>query len=54
MRRLAEMIQEATVDCYNESEQLTGLFTMARSLPPVSAHPRAPPARASPERRGMD
>jgi RNase H-fold protein (predicted Holliday junction resolvase) len=28
MRRLAEMIQEATVDCFNESEQLTGLFTM--------------------------
>lgn len=28
MRRLVEMIEEATVDCYNESEQLTGLFTM--------------------------
>jgi hypothetical protein len=26
--RLAEMIEEATVDCYNESEQLTGWFTM--------------------------
>ncbi len=26
--RLAEMIQEATVDCYNESEQVTGWFTM--------------------------
>ena len=26
--RLKEMIEEATVDCYNESEQLTGLFTM--------------------------
>jgi len=23
-----EMIEEATVDCYNESEQRTGLFTM--------------------------
>lgn len=22
------MVQEATVDCYNESEQVTGLFTM--------------------------
>lgn len=22
------MIEEATVDCYNESEQITGLFTM--------------------------
>lgn len=22
------MIEEATVDCYNESEQVTGLFTM--------------------------
>ncbi len=28
MRRLAEMIEEATIDCYNELEQLTGLFTM--------------------------
>lgn len=26
-RRLEEMIEEATVDCYNESEQLTGWFT---------------------------
>jgi hypothetical protein len=26
--RLDEMIDEATVDCYNESEQLCGLFTM--------------------------
>ena len=26
--RLAEMIEEATVDCYNESEQVTGWFTM--------------------------
>lgn len=26
--RLKEMIEEATVDCYNESEQVTGLFTM--------------------------
>ena len=26
--RLAEMIEEATVDCYNESEQITGWFTM--------------------------
>jgi len=25
--RLDEMIEEATVDCYNESEQATGLFT---------------------------
>lgn len=25
---LAELIEEATVDCYNESEQVTGLFTM--------------------------
>ena len=26
--RLAEMIEEATVDCGNESEQATGWFTM--------------------------
>ena len=26
--RLAEMIEEATVDCYNESELITGWFTM--------------------------
>jgi Calcium binding len=26
--RLDEMIEEATVDCYNDSEQATGLFTM--------------------------
>jgi hypothetical protein len=26
--RLGEMIEQATVDCYNESEQRTGWFTM--------------------------
>jgi Calcium binding len=26
--RLAEMIEQATVDAYNESEQITGWFTM--------------------------
>lgn len=26
--RLDAMVQEATVDCYNETEQATGLFTM--------------------------
>lgn len=26
--RLEAMVEEATVDCYNESEQVTGLFTM--------------------------
>jgi len=26
--RLEEMIEAATVDCYNESEQMTGWFTM--------------------------
>lgn len=26
--RLAAMVEEATVDCYDESEQVTGLFTM--------------------------
>lgn len=26
--RLDAMIEEATVDCYNEDEQLTGMFTM--------------------------
>ena len=26
--RLDEMIDEATADCYNESEQITGIFTM--------------------------
>ena len=25
--KLAEMIEQATVDCYNESEQMTGWFT---------------------------
>jgi Calcium binding len=25
---LKELIEQATVDCYNESEQVTGLFTM--------------------------
>ena len=25
---LDELIEQATVDCYNESEQVTGLFTM--------------------------
>jgi hypothetical protein len=27
-RRLVAMIEQATVDCYNESEQVTGFFTM--------------------------
>lgn len=26
--KLDELIEEATVDCYNEAEQITGLFTM--------------------------
>ena len=26
--RLDEMVDEATVDCYNEAEQITGIFTM--------------------------
>lgn len=26
--RLAELVEEAVVDCYGEEEQLTGLFTM--------------------------
>lgn len=26
--QLDAMVEEATVDCYNEDEQLTGLFTM--------------------------
>jgi hypothetical protein len=26
--RLDELVAEATVDCYNEEEQLTGLFTL--------------------------
>ena len=26
--RLDELIAEATVECYNEEEQLTGLFTL--------------------------
>jgi calcium binding protein len=26
--RLDALVEEATVDCYNEDEQLTGLFTM--------------------------
>lgn len=27
-KRLDELVEEATVDCYNEEEQLTGLLTM--------------------------
>lgn len=27
-QRLRELIEEATVDCYDEEEQATGLFTM--------------------------
>ena len=27
-RRLEELIEEATIDCYNEYEQAAGLFTM--------------------------
>ncbi len=27
-KRLAALIEEATVDCYNESEAVTGFFTM--------------------------
>ncbi len=26
--RLDKLIEEATVDCYNESEEITGIFTM--------------------------
>jgi hypothetical protein len=26
--QLADLIEQATVDCYNESEQVTGFFTM--------------------------
>jgi hypothetical protein len=26
--RFAEMVEEATVDCYNDSEKITGWFTM--------------------------
>jgi hypothetical protein len=26
--KLAELVEQAAVDCYNESEQATGLFTM--------------------------
>ena len=26
--RLDEMVDEATVDCFNEAEQITGIFTM--------------------------
>jgi hypothetical protein len=28
MTRLDTMVEETTVDCYNESEQITGLFTV--------------------------
>ena len=27
-KRLDELVEEATVDCYNEEEHLTGLLTM--------------------------
>jgi hypothetical protein len=29
--RLDALVEEATVDCYNEDEQLTGLFTMIKN-----------------------
>jgi hypothetical protein len=28
MAHLDKLIEEATVDCYNESEEVTGIFTM--------------------------
>jgi hypothetical protein len=31
--RLDEMIEQATVDAYNESEQMTGWFTMIDETP---------------------
>jgi len=31
--QLDAMVEEATVDCYNESEQITGLFTVMEDEP---------------------
>lgn len=38
--RLDELIEEATVDCYNESEQLSGIFCMVeeRLETPFTTH----------------
>jgi hypothetical protein len=39
-RELAALIEQATVDCYNESEQVTGLYTMIENnlAVPFSTH----------------
>jgi uncharacterized protein (UPF0262 family) len=39
--RLEAMIEEATVDCYNEEEQATGLFTMIEENLPIPFETRA-------------
>ena len=58
--RLAEMIEEATVDAYGESEQVTGWFTMidehlavpfdlpAQPRAAVPSDPRSAPATGPP------
>ena len=44
--RLDELVEEAIVDCYNESEQVTGLYTMIEDnlvVPFETAVLRVPP-----------
>lgn len=36
---LDALIEEATVDCYNEEEQITGLFTMLAGTSPFRSKP---------------
>lgn len=48
------MTEEATVDCYDEDEQVTGLFTMIEDTSLSLSRPRCwgPPSRSSVDRRG--
>jgi hypothetical protein len=36
---LDELIEQATIDCYNDSEQVTGLFTLLEEHLDVPFHP---------------
>ena len=65
--RLDAMVEEAIVDCYNEYEQATGLFTMIAdnlAVPSIYLRPRPDPrvhtatrpafANSRSRRRGVD
>ena len=47
VRKLDEMIKEATVDCYDELEQASGFYTM------IEDHLAVPFATAGPGCRGV-